>query len=227
MTFTLIALGVVALSVGVVSRVVFKDYPQSAIDWQRNVLFELRSELFELGKRNVVPFDNDGYRFAREMLNAMIRYAHDISAGQLIISAILRRDPASREYQRMFKAYAQRCVKQLPTAGRVEVERIMNRATVTMVQLVITRSLVLSGALGVVMIFYASSHLAKKAHKSINETLLGEPERRSQVEEAIEEVLENRQMQTVRPIIKAEASRYARPFMNGPFNGFPKLAQAA
>lgn len=227
MTFTLIAIGVVVLCVAAVSRVFFREYPQSAIDWQRNVLFELRSELFELGKRNVVPFDNDGYRFTREMLNAMIRYAHDISVGQLIFSTILRRDAASREYQRMFKAYAQRCVKQLPAEGRAEVERIMNRATGAMIQLVVTRSFVLSGALGVVMIFHACSHLAKKAHKTINETLSAEPQRRSQVEEAIEEVLETRQMRPVRPIIKSEASRYARPFSDGPFSGFPRFAHAA
>jgi hypothetical protein len=55
------------------------------VDAFRQKLFALRTELFDLGANQVVPFDDDAYTQLRLMINGMIRFAHQVSFPTLLV----------------------------------------------------------------------------------------------------------------------------------------------
>lgn len=203
--------------VGLAGWVVFWEYPKSAVATARNTLFSLRDELFHLGQLGVVPFDSPAYQHNRKMINGMIRYAHDVSGLQLLLVMLVRSDN-SKQYTRQVRNESDRAMSALSKRGRVETDRIMRHATDAIAQLVITRSVVLSIVFAAVMALFALAELLHRTSGRIRNHLStsGAPEEdRSAVEHVIEEILDRPPLQRVRPIIRAQATRYSPFAENG------------
>jgi len=190
--------------------VVFREYPESAVATARNTLFALRDQLFELGRSGVISFESTAYISSRRLINGMIRYAHEVSAFQLLC-LVLFENRASREYSKQVRRNKELALSAISEEGRKQTELILRRATDAVIQLVVTRSVVLSCLLFFLLIAFKSLHAAKQAGGKLRSSLatsMQKPER-SDVENAIEEMLDHRPMRRLRPIISAEASRYS------------------
>lgn len=61
----------------------YGPWQRTAEDLARQVLFERRARLFWLASEGKISFDDQAYKNARLMLNAYIRFAHDLSGPQL------------------------------------------------------------------------------------------------------------------------------------------------
>ncbi len=62
----------------------FFEFPRYRLDLVRQQLFEVRDRLFDDAVRGDIPFDSRAYGMTRNMLNGMIRYAHEISLARTL-----------------------------------------------------------------------------------------------------------------------------------------------
>lgn len=201
-TYMTIALALIAI--GLTAKVIFRDYPGSAISVARNQLFSLRDELFELGKSGQLAFDSQGYRAARQMINGMIRYAHDLSLTQLMCTWTIK----TVRKQKMPASEWDRAIATLPEDAKKKVDEIIDQAFVTMFRLLVTRSALLSALLIAVMVVRAVCVCAMK----LAEIFVREKKTRTSnaVEEVYEEVvLHQASGRTFQRAVKAEAKRYS------------------
>jgi len=61
---------------------IYKDYK---IDESRQLLFEIRDELFDKAAYGMISFDDHAYSITRDTLNGLIRFTHNISLTRFII----------------------------------------------------------------------------------------------------------------------------------------------
>ncbi|RNF82023.1 hypothetical protein [Montanilutibacter psychrotolerans] len=215
MTITVAITALLLIGAWLSIRVLFKEYPDSAIREARDTLFALRSELFELAKSGAIRFDSAAYGFNRSLLNAMIRYAHDVSFVQLLFARVIRKGPAARRYQKEMRAYVGRTHSQVPKPAQEDLDRIMLHADAAMLQLICTRSIAFSGVLWTLTACFAVHHFVGKAKASVKERMESaaaaatQAHHRSRVEESIDEVLESERVRNkIIPAIRIEAFRY-------------------
>jgi hypothetical protein len=76
----------------------FRDY---RLDKVRDDMFTLRDQLFDYAAENEL-LQHPGYRQLREIMNAMIRFAHKISVSRLLLSMFLDRFVPETERRRPF-----------------------------------------------------------------------------------------------------------------------------
>jgi hypothetical protein len=209
MSFSLLVITAAVAGIAISAWVLFYEYPRSAIERTRNELFSLRDELFDLGQKGEIPFDSDAYTILRGLLNGMIRYAHDISGTQLIATQLIRSKSAT-QYSEQIKSRWKKAQSALPAKSRSEAGRIMSRATDAMFGLIVGRSVLLSTLLSVIIIALIAIHALKSATKRLHNTLITTESvnRQSQYKQAFGEILNQAPIRKVRPIIRAEASRY-------------------
>lgn len=219
----LIVLSILAVAAIVAAAwVLFVEYPQTAVDATRNELFSLRDELFEVARSGVVAFDNPGYCASRDMLNGMIRYAHDVSALHLIASKLFA-NSSVRALRRAADKVWQQEFATLPKSAREPVGDIMNRASVAMVRLVVFRSVGLSCAFAVYALCHAVATLffvIKQAFAEVSvrrkpnaATCEADPAEvshaRNNVEASMDDAITHFPMKAMPKIIRSEARRYA------------------
>jgi hypothetical protein len=94
------------------------------VDAFRQELFGLRSELFDLGANQVVPFDHAAYAQLRLMINGTIRYAHQVSFPTLLV-VIAQSEHAPSDPLAVWKKH----VQELPEDGRNRLLAIHNRVS--------------------------------------------------------------------------------------------------
>jgi len=193
------------------SRLIFVEYPKSAIDTARNSLFVLRDELFEMGRTGVLRFESDSYIYHRQILNAMIRYAHDLSGLQLLFAMLTRKGDLSERRRLQIMARADHALQAMRPEARAKIERIMEQATTTMVQLLVTRSILLSTAFASVFFVVLIHRLWGSAKKHVEVSMASRRATadRNNVRDTIEEIMEHRPLKKrASTIIELESLRY-------------------
>lgn len=90
------------------------------IDRTRQRLFRIRDELFDRAAAGEVNFNDDAYRLTRTTLNGMIRYAHELSVLDIVLSAYaLRRTGYDLDELRdRYRGENDRALRRLPLAQR-------------------------------------------------------------------------------------------------------------
>ncbi|MGX5672569.1 hypothetical protein [Thermomonas fusca] len=207
--------------------VVFVEYPRSAIDRTRDELFCLRSRLFEIAHSNRVAFEHPGYRAARDLLNGMIRYAHDVSATHLIFAHLFANREA-RHIRRAIAASIQRDLNSLPKTTRNDVQQLLTDASEALTQLIVFRSVTLSAF----FLCYAALHelalLASSARNGVKQIgaasqRIGAPLKahKQNVQESMQEVMDHGPMRKVPSLVVREAGRYTT---KSQWSGLPMAA---
>lgn len=67
------------------------QYRQYRIDLLRSQLFRLRDDLFDAADRGVIAFDDPAYTMTRQMMNGMIRFAHEVGLWRALVMYGLRK----------------------------------------------------------------------------------------------------------------------------------------
>lgn len=176
---------------------VFSEYSKSAVALARHDLFKARDRLFAVARDGHVDFDHPGYRAARDMINCLIRYAHDLSLTQLVLTRLLKR---LRRIKPTGNGWDQ-AVASLPKAAKAQVEEVLDDAMLSMFRLMITRSIVLSASLSLFVVGHAVGLACHRALKSARTTTSSHPA------EAVMEDLYSHSRR-FRPTVKQEAKRY-------------------
>lgn len=187
------------------ARAVAKDYPDSAIALARHDLFRQRDALFDIAADGHVGFDHPGYKAAREMLNGFIRYAHDLSLTQLILTRTL----LAAQKAKLPNGEWEAAIASLPQEAGQRVQAVLDDATVTMLRLMITRSLFLSATLAVLVVARAAYVTATAAANHIRTR--SPQEHKSPADDVYEEVLSHEPGTRFTHAVKQEAKRYSQP----------------
>lgn len=184
-------------------RALTKDYPESAIAIARHNLFQHRDALFDIAAEGDVAFSHPGYKAARDMINAFIRYAHDLSFTQLMLTRFL----LFVRNAKLPSSDWEVAIESLPDSSKAKVKEVVNDATVAMFRLMVTRSLFLSATLAVIVavrgISIAIDALAKKWRSRAPE------QHKSASDEVYEEVLSHTPGARFSFAVKQEAKRYS------------------
>lgn len=213
--FSTLALLIATLA-GFAGYVLFVAYPRSAVDATRDKLFCLRSKLFDLARNEKVSFEHRGYTAARDLLNGMIRYAHDVSATHLLFATVF----PNREARALRKAISraiQHDLDSLPRSAKKDVEELLSEASICLAELVVCRSVLLS----VVVMAYAAlrkvfvdaRELMRRASRVQISVDLPYRAHRNGVHESLHEMMDNTAMRRVPRLVRRESARYAvNPF---------------
>ena len=94
------------------------------VDAFRQELFGLRSELFDLGANQVVPFDHPAYTQLRLMTNGMIRSAHQVSLPSVLVVVAQPKHAPSEPLSAWKKN-----VQKLPEEGRKQLLAVHDRVS--------------------------------------------------------------------------------------------------
>lgn len=118
------------------------------IDAVRQHLFALRDEVFDYACDGGIAFDHQAYKLLRTKLNGMIRFAHRVSFGRLLMSVAFfhstRPDFVIRQNEEWKAA-----LDALPLEARKRLLEFDNRMGIVLVQHMVTRSPILLLILGV------------------------------------------------------------------------------
>jgi hypothetical protein len=107
--FTVTAMLILWMCVGFLWWMYFFLYRNHRVDVLRHRLFVVRNDLFLAASRGEIAFDHPAYLMTRKTLNGSIRFAHQLSMTQLLMSRLFIGDdmPSIRaDYERRrAKAY--------------------------------------------------------------------------------------------------------------------------
>ena len=79
---------------------VFVLYNKYRLDLVRQELFDIRDRLFDEAMNNQIAFDSPAYRYARTVINGMIRFSHRLSLSRLLVSMLLASEEGLEEVKR-------------------------------------------------------------------------------------------------------------------------------
>ena len=207
---TLIASVFVLALILAIWHVVFNVYPHSAIALARYNLFELRDELFDLAAQGKLDFKSPGYKACRQMINGFIRYAHDMSLMQMLTTQIVAKFRKQRVSTKEWDA----AIERLDPDSRKLVESLMRQAMVHMVRLLITKSVILSGAFGVVMLAEMACKAVARMWRAITSAFQRSTDENVHLpasDVVIREVMSNPSGRRLKAVMKREAKRYTSP----------------
>lgn len=211
MNLLLITLVITAVAMVMLAwYVVFIEYPRSAIDATRNQLFDIRDRLFELARSGTISFDNRGYKAARELLNGMIRYAHDVSAIHLLFASRFAGSQA-KQLRKLVNRSIQQDIDTLPKAAKKPVSDLLGEASLAMARLVIFRSVGLSCVFAVYVAVHGALACYIKARQIIQHRPAVAAEAvipTNNVEESMKDAINHGPMKSVPTLIRREAGRY-------------------
>ena len=207
---TLIASAFVFALILAIWHVAFNVYPHSAIALARFNLFELRDELFQMAVEGKLDFKSPGYKACRQMINGFIRYAHDMSLLQMITTQLVAKLRKQKISTREWDA----AIERLDPESRALVEQVMRQATVHMVRLLITKSVILSALLAVVLCVETSYRALSHLGSAITRAVKRNADRSvalSSSDLVIHEVMANSSGRKLKAVMKREAKRYTSP----------------
>lgn len=114
---TVTAMLIMWMCVGFLWWMYFFLYRNHRVDVLRHRLFVIRNDLFLSAARGDIPFDHPAYLMTRKTLNGNIRFAHQLSMTQLLMSRLFIGDDMSTiraEYEsRRAKAYKGLSIRQI------------------------------------------------------------------------------------------------------------------
>lgn len=199
---TTILLGVlIAVAILSGALIVFSETPKSAVALARHDLFKSRDKLFLIAKSGAVGFDHQGYIAARAMINSFIRYAHELSLTQLLLTRGLLR------LQRLHPDTAawDRAIASLPEPAKVQVAEVLHETMISMFRLMITRSVVLTG----VAFSIFAAHMAYTMVHRVLHRIAGPFRSADTTSDAlIEDILAHRPGRKFSKVVKQEAKRF-------------------
>ncbi|ATS50777.1 hypothetical protein XAP3CFBP6996_005525 [Xanthomonas citri pv. fuscans CFBP 6996] len=205
---TFIAVAAVWIGVAYAAWVWTREYPDSAVALARDELFKLRAELFELAAQREISFESRGYQAARQMLNGLIRYAHDMSLTQMLVVTFMRRGKKDRLQT---VSDWDKAIGELSPDKKAKVEAILNKAYARMFHLMVTRSVVLSGLVasvvaaervfGLVLQLWRKTAKAREARSKLDES--------RPVEVVYAEVMTYQRRRRFTAVVRSEARRYS------------------
>lgn len=187
-------------------RLVFVDYPQSAVDIARNKLFELRGELFEMANSGEIGFGDPAYQIHRDLINGMIRYAHEISVVHFMLSQLLSSNSNKVIGSRLNQGLKESLGSASKTV-RPKLARILEEASFEMLRLMVSRSIVMTIFVGSIAAILTVLHKLSRAYakrRAGNEASTS----RGRVETSFEEILAESRLRGVRRRIKLESVKY-------------------
>lgn len=142
------------------------QYRECRILYLRERLFEIRDSLFQDAKNGKLSFDDEAYGLIRLTLNGMIRFAHELSFGEVLLAVVYvdikRKDAVAGYKQQWETAY-----EKLSDEGK----EIVDEARMTMhiyMMMHIVKSSVILHSLGLVV--YWSVVLAEKIVTFVHKT---------------------------------------------------------
>lgn len=123
----------------------FFDGPCRAyrLDLLRFHIFRARDKLFLAAERGDISFDHSAYGMTRQMLNGMIRFAHELGLWRTVVLVLFQRRSANtRESERFLASYGE-AVKSLPLHSKKEVMQATAEAHVAIFSYLCRTSLLL------------------------------------------------------------------------------------
>jgi hypothetical protein len=112
------------------------------LDNVRLQLFALRNELFLLAANGELAFDQPAYMVLRNRINALIRFAHIITAGRILLIGILERSMVDA-FAKQQKIQWQKDLDRLDMEARRKILGIEQRVHLTIAKHVITGNVIL------------------------------------------------------------------------------------
>lgn len=207
---TLISSAFVIALILAIWHVIFNVYPHSAIALARYNLFELRDELFDMAAEGKLDFKSPGYKACRQMINGFIRYAHDMSLMQMFTTQLVAKFRGQKISTKEWDAAFER----LGPDERKLVDSVMRKAMVHMVRLLITKSVILSGILTVVLFIEFACKKIARLSVALSTAFKRSPDQTVQLpasDAVIREVMSNSSGQKLKLVMKREAKRYTSP----------------
>ena len=133
-----------ALSLIVLTFIVFVWWPGQRLDIFRQQMFALRDEVFDFAADGHIAFDNSAYKLLRGLMNRTIRYAHNLTPYRTAM-AVLRWKCTSSYPTNEWSVAWERALKKIEDAEtRRQLEWFHSRATMLIVsQLVLSPGLLL------------------------------------------------------------------------------------
>lgn len=118
------------------------SYRKYRIDLLRFYLFRARDRLFDAAEKGVIPFDDPAYGMTRQMLNGMIRFAHELSLWRpLVIWASRKQWDPEEERTKFWKRYCD-AVDSLPVRSKTALRITMTEAHICVLSHVLHTSLI-------------------------------------------------------------------------------------
>jgi hypothetical protein len=118
----------------------YGPWQRAAEDLTRQFIFERRARLFMLACEGKLSFDSESYKNARLMLNAFIRFAHDLSWPRLVFHALM-----DSEDEKSFGPRLTASIKQIEDLQtRKAVSRILHEASASLIFMMAMKSILLA-----------------------------------------------------------------------------------
>lgn len=199
-----------ALWVLALGHLAFNIYPGSAIAMARHNLFNLRDELFALAEKGELDFKSGGYKATRQLINGLIKYAHDVSLMQIFTTLMI----AKARKQRVEAKDWESAINALGKEERAHVDRIYREAMMHMFRLLVTKSVILSVLFATVVLCHAVMMCSKNIfaaacaalrRPAMNNVQLGNRE------QVLRDVLAKPTGRKFKRFVTGEARRYTTP----------------
>lgn len=100
----------------------FVGYRDYLVDRTLQDLLRIRDGLFDRARAGEIGFDAEAYRITRATLNGMIRYAHELSAGRLLLVLPARRSAVKNGYAHEFATHLEQAKASLTQTQKVLIE---------------------------------------------------------------------------------------------------------
>lgn len=117
------------------------SYRRYRVDLFRFHIFRARSRLFEAAEKGVIPFDHPAYGMTRQMLNGMIRFAHELSFWRALVIWLVRKRWDPKEERMRFWVRYCAAVDSLPARSKVAIHATMVEAHMCVLSHVLHTSL--------------------------------------------------------------------------------------
>ena len=133
------------LSLIVLVFIIFALWPEQRVDLFRQQMFALRDELFDFALEGRIPFNDPAYRLLRDLMNGLIRYAHNLTPYRTVMS-FLRWKYAGNRPPSGWGVSWERALKRVEDNDtRAKLEAFHSRATMLVVsQLVLSPGLLIT-----------------------------------------------------------------------------------
>ena len=163
----------------------FVLFPQYYVDRTRQRLFDLRDRLFIDAVNDEIPLDSRAHRMTRGLINASIRFAHDLCLTRLIVSKFRsNKNPTSliRKFQKEYNE----ALNELTTEQRAYISGINSEWTGILNSHVISVSWLMQSLREIFFLGARIFHTTAKVSQLIEENF-----RSIRDEEIIEDVIEH------------------------------------
>jgi hypothetical protein len=145
-------------SLGLFVTVFYWPWQRLCVDWTRQLLFEERDKLFEMGVSGKLPFDSPIYRETREQIEGTIRLCHQLTWPRMLLFFIVR--PTDERRKQRIKNYISMIENVSPPSLKSDLRMILTRVAFASIVCFMGRSIFL----GPVFLFLYFCHSLRDHH---------------------------------------------------------------